>query len=157
MNIRHRVHHIRQRNPTCCWHSSMQMVLGARGVRPLGSSEFAPFLMGNGTLNPSNANLRNFAERFRFTLHPHRTYTVAELQSLIRSSPVIVLGNWYLGLHAYVLSGMSGNGTPNGTELYINNPSDSSQNHFNYGFFIETYQRGPFGILKPRVGRVSRA
>lgn len=150
MNIRHRVTHIRQVNRVSCWHACLQMVFGRRHVRPLGSSVYAPFLMPNGTLNPSETNLQNFATRFGFVKKAHRVYPISELTGLLQGSPIIILGNWYAGLHAYVMSGITGDGTENNTYVILNNPNHRTRDEYPYGFFIQQFQNGPFGILKPR-------
>lgn len=150
MNIRHHVTQIAQVNQSSCWHACLQMVYGRRNVRPLGNAVFANYLTANGRLNDSDTNIQAFATRFGFVKYPHQVYTIERLHTFLRTSPVMVLGNWAYGLHAYVISGITGNGTPNGTELYLNNPAYSHPDHFQYSFFIAEFQRGAFGILKPR-------
>lgn len=95
----------------------------------------------------SDSNLAAFALAFNLQYSPFRVYTVAQLEEHLRRVPLFVCGRWYRGCHAYVMTGIDGDGTDNGTRVYIDNPSERGPIDFPYGFFLESYQRGPFGLL----------
>ena len=141
------VQHRSQPTSTSCWHTCLQMI-SVFQPPPLGSLRYQRFLGPDGGMVATDANLSAFAGEFQLRYSPFSVYTPQQLDAHLQSGPLMICGRWYRGRHAYVMTGIEGDGSENGTRVFIDNPAERAPIDFPYGFLTGQYQRGPFGILK---------
>jgi hypothetical protein len=107
-----------------CWAASAAMVVAWRdrmSVDPQqiasGAGEWAAYANG---LNP--ADVPTLAQAWNLTTEPPQSYTVDALRQMIQDSGPLWVGAKVPGLHVIVVTGLYGDGTPDGTFVRINDP-----------------------------------
>jgi hypothetical protein len=107
-----------------CWAAAAAMIIGWRDVLVVnpeevaqGAGRWAEYREG---LHP--LQLEEFARAWGLRVEPSRDWTVRGLQSVLERNGPVWLGEASPGLHSIVVTGMYGDGTPEGTHVRVNDP-----------------------------------
>jgi len=146
IDVRHAVQLVPQQTGYSCWAAGAAMVVGWRDKISIDPSEiaratgyWAQYAAG---LNAEDTQM--FAV-WRLTPEAAQTYTVQGFADLLRRHGPLWVASAEPGPHVRVVTGMMGDGTPNGTLLYVNDPWEAGMAQFrlpNAGAqYTESYQR----------------
>lgn len=149
VEIDHKVRLIGQRHGGLCWQAAAEMVLGGQVIAGPGYAERDK----RGALKAGLENLKLFGESYhwRFALP---TLSAALFADLVRRRPIWIAGQGAAGHgqvfgHAIVVSGMWGDGDPNGTTalLRIHDPWPGPVGRvYSAAFFSSAGTRLPGGV-----------
>lgn len=117
INIQHPVLLYAQPTGMTCWSAATTMLFGTTFSAGPGSARLGT----TGGLNASFTNIHAFANSYGLHLHAPQSWTMAGIIDLLRRGPVAMMGA-LPSLHAVVIGGVSGDGTPDGTILTIYDP-----------------------------------
>jgi hypothetical protein len=117
VDIRHPVTLFPQPTDMTCWSAAATMLFGNQTIGPGDAS-----LSDEGGLLADYENVKKFADSHGLEMHAPQSWSVDGLADLLKSQgPLWVAGNVPSG-HAFVIAGMEGDGTPEGTRLIIYDP-----------------------------------
>jgi hypothetical protein len=105
-----------------------------------------------GGLRADDANIQSFANNNGLQLFMGQSWTVDGLADLLRDGPISIMGQ-LADLHAVVVSGISGDGTPGGTTLTIIDPwpvGVGSTYTLTYERLMRDYPMSTHYIVRPR-------
>ncbi|MBI3684195.1 MAG: hypothetical protein HY235_27795 [Acidobacteria bacterium] len=119
VDIDHRVPLVGQKRGGLCWEAAAEMILGGRVSAGPGLAS----LDRRGALQADMANLKSFGDSYRWR-YTAPTIDAAAFADLIHSRPIWVAGqgaavNGQSFGHAVVVSGMWGDGDPNGSTALL--------------------------------------
>jgi len=117
INVQHPVLLYAQPTDMTCWSAATTMLFGTTFSAGPGTAG----LSDTGGLSASLPNIQAFAHSYSLRLHAPQSWTVAGIIELLRRGPVAMMGA-LPSLHAVVLGGVAGDGTPQGTLLTIYDP-----------------------------------
>jgi Papain-like cysteine protease AvrRpt2 len=140
LDILYDVEMVPQTTGMSCWAAAAAMVVGWRDEVRLNPNDIAAGIgywaqYSNGGLPPSDTTM--FAYWGLYT-EPIRAYSVQILATLLWEYGPIWVATAELGPHIRVIRGIHGDGTPDGTVLYINDP----------------WQRGMTRFFTPNLGSI---
>lgn len=141
---------INQPTGMSCWAASAAMVVGWRDKVSLdpaaiasGAGQWAAYTNG---LNP--ADIPTLATAWGLTQEPGQCYSADGLRQLVQTYGPLWVGAAVPGLHAIVVTGMYGDGTPDGTYVRINDPWDRDPGTpGNPGAYMNTHNNGSQYVL----------
>lgn len=141
---------INQPTGMSCWAASAAMVVGWRDKVSLdpaaiasGAGEWAAFTNG---LNP--ADIPTLATAWGLAQEPGQCYNADGLRQLLQTYGPLWVGAAVPGLHAIVVTGIYGDGTPDGTYVRINDPWDRNPGTpGNPGAYLNTHDNGSQYVL----------
>ena len=146
IDVRHEVQLVPQLTGFSCWAAGAAMLVSWRDRVSVDPSEIA---RANGYwaqyaagLHPEDVGMFN---TWRLRPEPAQSYTVGGFAELLRRHGPLWVASAEPGPHIRVVTGMVGDGTPNGTLVHINDPWEQGMTTFrtpNAGSrYTETYQR----------------
>ncbi|MGB0065366.1 MAG: papain-like cysteine protease family protein [Terracidiphilus sp.] len=141
---------INQPTGMSCWAASAAMVVGWRDKVSLdpaaiasGAGQWAAFTNG---LNP--ADIPTLATAWGLAQEPGQCYNANGLLQLLQTYGPLWVGAEVPGLHAIVVTGIYGDGTPDGTYVRINDPWDRDPGTpGNPGAYLSTHDHGSQYVL----------
>lgn len=146
IDVRHTVQLVPQQTGYSCWAAGAAMLAGWRDRMSIDPSQIASatgyWAQYAAGLHPEDTTM---FRAWRLTPEPSTSYTVAGFAALLRRHGPLWVASAEPGPHIRVVTGMVGDGTPNGTLVYINDPWETGMAAFrlpNSGAqYSETYQR----------------
>lgn len=115
---------VQQLTGMSCWAAAAAMLIGWRDCIDIDAEEVAA---GTGRweayrdgLTPED--VQTLAHAWGLVIEPPRTYSVRDLRELLEQKGPLWVGEASPGLHVVVLTGMRGDGTPEGTTMRIADP-----------------------------------
>jgi hypothetical protein len=119
VDIDHHVPLVGQKRGGLCWEAAAEMILGGRVSAGPGLASYDK----RGALNPDLANLKAFGDSYHW-LYAAPTVNAVVFASLLRHRPIWIAGQGAAGNgrmfgHAIVVSGMWGDGDPNGSTALL--------------------------------------
>jgi N-acetylmuramoyl-L-alanine amidase len=123
-DIWHEVPLVQQLTGMSCWAAAAAMLVGWRDCIDIDAEEVAH---GSGRweayrdgLTPED--VQGLADAWELTVEPPRLYSVAALRKLLEERGPLWVGEASPGLHVVVITGLAGDGTPDGTRVRIADP-----------------------------------
>lgn len=155
IDVRYNVQLVRQQTDMSCWAAGFAMIVGWRDqisidpaeiARPTGYWEdYREALNACGVNHGLPPNDREVMNLWGFVPEPPQTYTVDAFADLLRNYGPLWVASAEPGPHIRVVTGIQGDGTPDGTLLYINDPWEQGMTIFrpnNRGSqYTETYRQ----------------
>lgn len=146
IDVRHDVQLVPQQTGFSCWAAGAAMVVSWRDKVSVDPSEIA---RANGYWAQYAAGLHpedvSMFKTWRLTPEAAQSYTVTGFADLLRKHGPLWVASAEPGPHIRVVTGLVGDGTPEGTLVYINDPWEQGMAAFrlpNKGSrYTETYQR----------------
>jgi N-acetylmuramoyl-L-alanine amidase len=122
--VYHTVPLVEQLTGMSCWAAAAAMLVGWRDCIDIRAEEVA---RGSGRFEAYRDGLEprdvdSLARSFNLIAEPAHTITVADLRRLLECHGPLWVGEASPGLHVVVVVGMSGDGTPDGTWVRVNDP-----------------------------------
>ncbi len=117
IDISHPVTLFPQPTNMTCWSAAASMLFGNQSVGP-GDASLDP----SGGLVATFENVQKFADAHGLQMHSPQSWTVQGLADLLRNHGPLWVAGFVPSGHAFVISGMHGDGTPDGTTLTIYDP-----------------------------------
>lgn len=120
IDIQHSITLFPQPTTMSCWSAAATMLFGNRSIGP-GDATLGP----TGGLSATYDNVKAFADSHQLVLatHASKSITVADLVDLLQDHGPLWVAGYVPNGHAYVLSGIKGDGTPQGTRITIYDPA----------------------------------
>jgi N-acetylmuramoyl-L-alanine amidase len=123
-DIWHEVPLVQQTSGMSCWAAAAAMLVGWRDCVDIDSDEVAH---GTGHWEAYRDGLmpegvQALSDAWGLILEPPRNYTVDSLRELLERNGPLWVGEASPGLHVVVITGMTGDGTPDGTHVRIADP-----------------------------------
>jgi hypothetical protein len=136
IQIHNHIANITTANKDDCWAASTAMVMrrhsitGTNHVKALAATAHVP--LDKGTLPDASVPLLARAVRLGSHEFPVKDITLAQLESMLRRGPVVAFGFFnYPGSlpafkHAVAIFALTGDGTPKGTKISLNDPASAT-------------------------------
>jgi N-acetyl-anhydromuramyl-L-alanine amidase AmpD len=128
-----------------CWAASAAMIVGWRDKMSIdpseiasGAGQWAAFKDG---LNP--ADVPSLAQAWGLVMEPPQSYTIEGFRQLLENDGPLWVGEAVPGLHAIVVHGIYGDGTPDGTSVRIKDPWEpgvGSEYNLTFRQFVQQYE-----------------
>jgi len=144
-SITHPVKLFPQPTGMTCWSAAATMLFGDRSIGP-GRAALDP----SGGLGTRYADIRQFAASHGLQMHPLQSWSVEGLVSILRRGPLWV-GGAVPTTHAYVISAIFGDGTPEGTMITIHDPWPPNRGRIytvSYGKWMSAFPLAAVYILQ---------
>ncbi|MDY8138116.1 M12 family metallopeptidase [Aquimarina sp. 2201CG5-10] len=144
LNISYSVSLVPQTTRVSCWAASAAMIVGWRDQISINPEDIARGIGGwrnyfhNGGLPADNVEM--FHHWGLTYVHP-QSYTVQGFADLLNNGPLWVATNLDNDPHVVVVTGMSGDGTPDGTMLTVQDPWEQGMTRFRSSNRGSTYQK----------------
>ncbi len=144
LNISYTVSLVPQTTRVSCWAASASMIVGWRDKISINPEDIARGIgswrnyFHNGGLPADNVEM--FYHWGLTYVHP-QSYTAQGLADLLNHGPLWVATDLNNGPHVVVVSGISGDGTPDGTILTVQDPWEQGMTRFRSSNRGSTYQK----------------
>jgi len=148
-NIQHPIKLSPQPTGMTCWSAATTMLFGTTFTAGPGKAE----LSEDGGLLADSTNIATFAHSYNLRMYYPQTWSVDGLVQLLKRGPVALMGA-IPSLHAVVIGGISGDGTPSGTELTIYDPwppnigGNPLGSRFNYEVLLQRFPLATMYLLQ---------
>jgi hypothetical protein len=146
IDVRYNVQLVPQQTGMSCWAAGFAMIVGWREQISIDPSEIARatgyWAQYKNGLDPEDVKVMNI---WGFVPAPLQTHSVQSFADMLSSYGPLWVASAEPGPHIRVVTGMHGDGTPDGTLLYINDPWEQGMTSFrpsNRGSqYTETYRQ----------------
>ena len=141
--------------PNGCWAASAAMVWGWKhlqstgmdGIAKVAGSKYETLLTTDAGL--SETEVRDFANAIGLQAEVPQSYTVLGFETLLKTHGPLWFGTKEEQvLHARVVTGIDGDGTPDGTTVHLIDPGDGLPAVDTYRAAMEKYEQVATGAIK---------
>lgn len=130
----HDVQLIPQTQAMSCWAASIAMIAGWRDQRYFSDADFAggsPYALSVFKSNKGwERNDLALLDEVGFVAEPAQSYSVDKFRELLEKYGPLHVTAWMPGTHSRVVQGLIGDGTPEGTWVYIKDPWEKGMQAF---------------------------
>ncbi len=146
IDVRYNVQLVPQQTGYSCWAAGFAMIVGWRDQMSIDPSEIARatgyWAQYQSGLHPEDTRVMNV---WGFTPEAPQSYTIQGFADLLRNYGPLWVASAEPGPHIRVVTGIQGDGTPDGTRLFINDPWEQGMTVFREGNrgsqYTETYRQ----------------
>ena len=129
IDVMYDVQLVPQQTGMSCWAASAAMVVGWRDRRSLDPKAIADRIQYNYESGLFGADTKMFAE-WGLVAEPPQTYTVEGFRAMLEQFGPLWVASAVPSTHVRVVTGMIGDGTPQGTHVYVNDPWQTGMTEF---------------------------